>query len=162
MSIFFHSFGDVTITGEGLQILTYARHSWGLACHTYCDTGHSLIMVISISEDPHTHACCRTFGGGAVTTCLNDLGPAWGSNCNLPQASRTTTPPQHLCLAIVHAIGLYIRTFVEGYHIPVYGKRVSPIFSQNFWDNWRTILLHTWKMFNQSVSTIKLGNDDIV
>ena len=24
----FHSFGDVIITGEGLQILTYARHSW--------------------------------------------------------------------------------------------------------------------------------------
>ena len=24
---FFHSYGDVTITGEGLQILTYARHS---------------------------------------------------------------------------------------------------------------------------------------
>ena len=36
----FHSYGDVTITGEGLQILTYARHSWSLsskrslACHT--------------------------------------------------------------------------------------------------------------------------------
>ena len=23
-----HSHGDVTITGEGLQILTYAQHSW--------------------------------------------------------------------------------------------------------------------------------------
>ena len=38
----FHSFGDVTILGEGLQILTYVRHlcplsSEGfLACHTYC------------------------------------------------------------------------------------------------------------------------------
>ena len=42
----FHSYGDVTITGEGLQILTYARHSWpfgskgSLACHTHYDTGH--------------------------------------------------------------------------------------------------------------------------
>ena len=41
----FHSYGDVTITGEGLQILTFARHSWplssegSLACKTYCDTG---------------------------------------------------------------------------------------------------------------------------
>ena len=32
-------------TGEGLQILTYALHSWPLSsegpltCHTYCDTG---------------------------------------------------------------------------------------------------------------------------
>ena len=52
----FHSYGDVTITGEGLQILTYARHlrplshEGSLACHTYCDTGHPFIMVIS--EDP--------------------------------------------------------------------------------------------------------------
>ena len=53
----FHSFmyGDVTIADEGLQILTYARHSWplssegSLACHTYCDMG-PFIMVIS--EDP--------------------------------------------------------------------------------------------------------------
>ena len=38
---------------KGLQILTYARHSWplssegSLACLTYCDTGHPFIMVIS-------------------------------------------------------------------------------------------------------------------
>ena len=49
----FHTYGDVTMTGEGLQILTYARHSWplsskgSLACHTYCDKGHSFRMVIS-------------------------------------------------------------------------------------------------------------------
>ena len=49
----FHSYGDVTVAGEGQQILTYARHSWplssegSLACHTYCDTGHPFIMVIS-------------------------------------------------------------------------------------------------------------------
>ena len=39
----FHAYGDATITGEGLKILTYARHSWplsegSLACHIYCDT----------------------------------------------------------------------------------------------------------------------------
>ena len=56
----FHSCEDVTIAGEGLQLLTYARHSWplssegSLACHTYCDTGHPFIIVIS--EDPrHSH-----------------------------------------------------------------------------------------------------------
>ena len=27
----FHSYGDVSIAGEGLQILTYARHSWPLS-----------------------------------------------------------------------------------------------------------------------------------
>ena len=52
----FHSYGDVTITGEGLQSLNYARHLWPLgsegtfACHTYCDTGRQFLMVIS--EDP--------------------------------------------------------------------------------------------------------------
>ena len=62
----FVAYGDVTITGKGLQILTYARHLWplssegSLACHIYCDTGHPFIMVIS--GDPsysrllHLHA----------------------------------------------------------------------------------------------------------
>ena len=56
----FHSYGDVTITGEGLQILTSAWHSWplssevSLACHTYCDMGHKFIMVISEDLDTHT------------------------------------------------------------------------------------------------------------
>ena len=51
-----HTYGDVTITAEGLQISTYARHLWplssegSLACHTYCDMGHPFKMVIS--EDP--------------------------------------------------------------------------------------------------------------
>ena len=56
----FHSYGDVTITREGLQILTYFRNLWplssedSLACHAYCDTEHPFRMVIS--EDPwHSH-----------------------------------------------------------------------------------------------------------
>ena len=56
----FQSFEDVTIADEGLQILTYAWHSWPLSsegyltCHIYCDTGQPFIMVIS--EDPwHSH-----------------------------------------------------------------------------------------------------------
>ena len=58
-SIIFHSFGDLTIAGEGLLILTFARHVWplssegSLACPIYCDTGHPFIMVIS--ED-HWHS----------------------------------------------------------------------------------------------------------
>ena len=94
----FHSYGNVTIAGKGLQILSHTRLScplsclfvcfgfivplenfslirrrhhcrWvlqiltnarplssegTLACHTYCDTVHSVIMVIS--EDPDTIA----------------------------------------------------------------------------------------------------------
>ena len=74
----FHSYGDVSITGEGLQILTYARHSCplnsegSLACHTYCDTAHPFIMVISWTRD--TQTCNRAFSGGAVTICFYDLG----------------------------------------------------------------------------------------
>ena len=52
----FLSYGNITITVEGHQILTYTPHSWplssegSLVCHTYCDMGHSYIMVIS--EEP--------------------------------------------------------------------------------------------------------------
>ena len=67
LGLSFHSYRHVTITSEGPQTLTYARHSSSLsserykACHTNCDTGHPFIMVISVSS-------------GAVTTCFNDLG----------------------------------------------------------------------------------------
>ena len=65
----FRWYGDVNVKGsEGPQILTFARHLhvWPLSskgsleCHTYCDTGHPFIMVIS--EDPwHSHilTCCH-------------------------------------------------------------------------------------------------------
>ena len=60
----FHSYEDVTITGERLQILTYTRDlqlsSEGFpACHTFWDTEHPFIMVISRNCD--THTCCRAF-----------------------------------------------------------------------------------------------------
>ena len=55
-----HPYGDDTIAGEGLQIMTYARQSWplssedSLTCHIYCDMGLPFIMVIS--KDPwHSH-----------------------------------------------------------------------------------------------------------
>ena len=52
----FHSYGEVTITGEGLQILTIARHLWpkssdgSLTYHTNYHTGLPFTMVIF--EDP--------------------------------------------------------------------------------------------------------------
>ena len=71
----FHSYGDVTIAGEGLQILTYAWRSWPLSSegYTYCDKSLPFIMVIP--EDPWHSVCWRAFGSGAVDyTCLYDLG----------------------------------------------------------------------------------------
>ena len=68
----FYSFGDVTISGEELQILTFARPLWPLSsegflsCHTFCDTGHLFIR--------DTLTLFLSLGSGAVTTCLNHLG----------------------------------------------------------------------------------------
>ena len=79
----FHAYGDVTITGEGLLILTYARHSWplsrdgSLARHTHWDTGHSFIKVIS--EDPwHSYLFPIAFSSWAVTTRFYHLGLSSG------------------------------------------------------------------------------------
>ena len=82
--VIFHSYGDVTITDEGLQILTYTRHSWPMssegswACSTYCDTGRPFKMVIS--EDPsHSHLLPSVWHGSwyMCTTCFYDLGLSW-------------------------------------------------------------------------------------
>ena len=74
----FHPFGDNTINGEGLQILTYARHSWpvssegSLVCQTYCDTGHPFIMLTS--EDTwHSHLMPDVWQW-MCHYCINNLG----------------------------------------------------------------------------------------
>ena len=67
----FQAYGDVTIAGEGLQILTFARDSCRLSsegflvCLTYCDT----VAFVSYAHlrGPVTHDC-RAFGCGAVFT----------------------------------------------------------------------------------------------
>ena len=52
----FHSYGEVIITSEGVQVLIYARYSWPLTSegclvrHTHCDTEYLFILVIF--EDP--------------------------------------------------------------------------------------------------------------
>ena len=76
---FLHSYGDIAIANEGLQILANVRHSLplnregSLACNTYRDIGHPFIMVIS--EDPahYTHTNCRAFCSGAVSTRLKSV-----------------------------------------------------------------------------------------
>ena len=75
----YHSCGNTTTTGEGLQILSYTRLSWplssevSLACHTYCDKGHSFIMLIC-EDSWHS---LQAFGSGVVTTCFYDLSLSW-------------------------------------------------------------------------------------
>ena len=95
----FHTYGDVTITGEGLQIFTYARHLWplsregSLACHTYCDKSHLFLMVIS--EDPwHSHLLNSVWQKSChyliLDLCLSRMGfehPTfrfWGERSTMP------------------------------------------------------------------------------
>ena len=91
----FHSFGDVTISGEGLQIFNYARHLWQLSsdgsftCHTYYDTRHPFIMVIS--EDPRLAHMMPSVWQWSVA--------AWILTPNLLHSRRTllsTAPPPRL------------------------------------------------------------------
>ena len=111
-SRFFHSYGDVTITGERLQIMTYARPTWqlrskgSLACHTYCDTGHPFIMVISeyprflmsgkSGSETLTWEDARTRQEVAVTTCFNDKSVTTGDRTPISRTrgeNSTTKPP---------------------------------------------------------------------
>ena len=62
LSRIFHSNGDVTITGEGLQILTYARHlimaieQWGFFSVPLLHVTRGIRNNVIISEDPwHSH-----------------------------------------------------------------------------------------------------------
>ena len=57
-----HSYGDVTIAGEGLQIFPYARHSWPLSSEA------------STPKTRDTHTYCQAFSSGDVITCFYDLG----------------------------------------------------------------------------------------
>ena len=66
----FHSFGDVIITGKGLQILTSTRSENSLTCHTYYV--NLLLWLFSRNRNKHTYY--RAVGSGAVITCFNDLG----------------------------------------------------------------------------------------
>ena len=92
-STFFHPYGDVTATGEGLHILTFTRHWWPLNSdgslpymyHTYCDRGPPFIPLISRICD--THSYCRAFGSEAVTTSLRSVA-AGIQTPNLPHAER--------------------------------------------------------------------------
>ena len=75
----FHSYGGVTITDEGLQILSYARQlrplsrGYSLACHIYCDPRRPFIMVIS--KDPwHSHILPSVWQWNSLSLCLHDLG----------------------------------------------------------------------------------------
>ena len=70
-----HSYGDVSITGESLQILLYtvliAIEHWGsLTWHSYCDIRYLLV----ISKDPwHIHKAERLAVEMSLTVLMSDV-----------------------------------------------------------------------------------------
>ena len=101
---------DVIIACERLQILIYALHSWplriygSLACHTYCETGHSYLMVIS--EDPwHSHLSLSVLQWSCRYLFLRlRFVAAWIRIPNLPLERQTLlpmAPPPQLCMHFV-------------------------------------------------------------
>ena len=84
----FHSYGDVTITGEGLQFFTFIRP---LTSEGLFNVPHLLWHGPTFyyghlrPRTRDTHICCKVFGIEAVTTCLKDR----RSNPNLPCEGRT-------------------------------------------------------------------------
>ena len=83
---------------EGVQNLTYARHLWllssggSLACHTYCDTEHPFIMVIS--EDQWHSQLMPSVRQGSGNYLFLRLGSAaaWIRTPNLRLARLTLEP----------------------------------------------------------------------
>ena len=66
----FDSYEDVTITGEGLQILTYARWGWGFFSvpHLLRHGASVYNGLISLWTRDDSRTFCRAFSSGAVTT----------------------------------------------------------------------------------------------
>ena len=66
IKFFFNS--DVTITGEGLQMLRCNRPSLIIEQCLW----HVISVYMIISEDPFTYICCLVFANAVVTNCFND------------------------------------------------------------------------------------------
>ena len=59
----FSLIGDITIAGEGMEMFTYARHSWpmsneeSLTCHTFCDIREDCIIVRTVIHSIKIKKC---------------------------------------------------------------------------------------------------------
>ena len=109
----FHSYGDVTIAGEGLQILTYAQHSWpmscegSLTCHTYYDMGLPFIMFTS--EDPwHSHLLLSVWQWSCHYLFLRLRSVALGIKPQSPACEANALPLRHRVLTFQEIPGVYL------------------------------------------------------
>ena len=79
-SRFFHSFGDVTITDEGLKFLPiFGIHGhWAVRVLKSVDVTPTAtranLLLWSSPRTRSTYNCCRVFGSVAVITCFKDFG----------------------------------------------------------------------------------------
>ena len=115
----FHSYGGVTIAGEGLQILTYARHSWplssegSLTCHTHCNTG--LLFILVISKDPrHSHLLPSVWQWSCRYLFLRLRSVATGNRTPISRMRgerSTSTPPRRSPLTRTLPMGHWIYNF---------------------------------------------------
>ena len=115
----FHSFEDVTITSEGLHILTYARHSWplgsvdSLACYNYFDTWHLLIMLTP--EDPwhsHVHLLLSVWQWGCHFLFLRLRSVEAGILIPKPSAWETNALPQCATVA-ASEFDIFMQTIIR-------------------------------------------------
>ena len=120
-----HSYEDVTIAGEELQILTFARHSWpwssegSLTSHNYCDRG--LPFNWSSPRTCDTHTCCRAFGSWAVTICFYDLGLSRpGIKPRSPACEASALPLRHRSgLTYVEMFEIKSSQYITNIFLPV-------------------------------------------
>ena len=82
----FHSYEDVTIACEGLQILTYAPHSWPLR------TKGSLASTLAVTSSPRTRDTHRYCWALVVELSLLRFVAARIRTPNLPHARLTLKP----------------------------------------------------------------------
>ena len=95
----FHSYADVTITIERLQILTYILHSWPLSsegfktCHAYCDNNHLL-------QGPRTLTpVVKHLAVELSQSCFNDLDlPRPRIKPQSPSCKANALPLRHRCV----------------------------------------------------------------
>ena len=94
----FHSFGEITITGE---FFTYTRHTWPLSSEDFLTCIFNLPDLLwhgPTLYNGHLRApvtltpCSQVFGSGTVTTCFNDLGLSWpGLELQSPACEENST-----------------------------------------------------------------------
>ena len=127
----FHSYGDVT--GEGLQMLTYARHSWPLSSEGYLACRnllwHGASVIIVISEDPWQTHIAERLAVELSLPAFYDLGCGFDSDikpfaCGSNALTSCATAVVILAKTYIYTIFLAINTF-SSCNIYIHNKKTG-------------------------------------